>query len=93
MDHAFCCGSNLPRTSGAECAGDIESATAFEHRDYVVDADAFEQPEMSGRDIDGALCIVKRVGLVGTARSQLSRQLRGVFALAKLTRNPCPIAL
>ena len=73
------------------CAGNVEAAPAFEHGVDVVDADAFEQPEMSGSDIDGALGVIERVGLVGAASGQLPCQLRSVLTLAKLARNPCPI--
>ena len=67
-------------------------AAGFQHRNHVVDADTFDKPEASRSDIDRALRVVERIGLVGTARSQLPRQLQGVFTVSKLMGDPSPIA-
>ena len=51
---------------------------------------AFEQPETSGCDVDGALRVVERIGLVGTTRSELSRQFRGILAVSEFLQRPTP---
>ena len=48
------------------------------------------QPETGRSDVDGALRVVERIGLIGAARSQLPRELHGIFAVGKLTRKPKP---
>jgi len=60
-NHALSTGRNLPRTSGANCGGNLEAAANFEHGDNVVVGDATTKPEAGGGYIDGALGIVKRL--------------------------------
>ncbi len=81
---------NLPRTSGAKCSGNLEAAADFEHRDNVIYRNAFDEPEPGRCDIDGSLSVVQRIRLIGAARSQLARELHGVFATGKFDAEPMP---
>src|SRR5258708_38994980 len=92
-NHALRRGRNFPRTSGAKRDGNREGPSGFEHRHYVVDADAFNKPEAGRCDIDGALRVVERIGLVRAAGGKFPRQCHGVFAVRKLVAYPSPIHL
>ncbi len=82
--------SNLPRTSGAKCGGNLEASAAFEHGDDVVDGDSLEQPKASGSDVDCALGVVERIGLIGAAGSELLRQLRSILCREQVPARPKP---
>ena len=84
---------NLPRTSAAECDGNLKAAANFKQRDNVVYRNAFDEPKSGRRNVNRPLSVVKRIGLIGAARSQLAGELGGVFAAGKLMQNPCPIVL
>ena len=81
---------NLPRTSGAKCGGNLEAAADFKHRDNVLYRNAFDEPKSGRCDIHGSLRVVERIRLIGAARSQLSRELRGVLSMGKFDAEPMP---
>ena len=82
---------NLPRTSAAECDGNLKAAANFKQRHNVVYRNAFDEPKPGRCNVNCSLCVVQGIRLIGAARSQLARELRGVFATGKLMQNPCPI--
>src|ERR1700722_322179 len=84
---------DLPCTRAAKCDGNLESAANFKQRDNVVDRNTFDEPKSGRRNVNRPLSVIERIGLIGTARSQLACKLGGVFAAGKLMQNPCPIVL
>jgi transposase len=63
------------------------------HRDNLIYRNAFDEPKPSRRNVNRPLSVIKRIGLIGAARSELARELRGVLSTGKLMQNPCPIVL
>jgi hypothetical protein len=82
---------NLPRTSAAECHWNLKAAPNFKQRDNVFYRNTFDEPKSGRCNVHCSLCAVERIRFIGAARSQLSREFRGVLSTDTLTQNPCPI--
>src|ERR1035438_9099157 len=91
VNHALRRLCNLPRTSAAECDGNLESATNFKQRDNVVYRNAFDEPNSGRCNVDCSPCVVQGIRFIEGIRGKLARELRGVVATGKLMQNPCPI--
>jgi hypothetical protein len=57
----------------------------------VVYRNTFDEPQASRCNVNRPLSVIKRIGLIGAAGSQLARELCGVLFTGKLTQNPGPI--
>ncbi len=83
---------DLPRTSGADCDGNLEAAADHQHRDHVIYRNAFDEPKSGRCDIHGPLRVVEWIRLIGAAQSQLPRELCGVLPTGEFMENPRPAA-
>lgn len=82
---------NLSRACAAECYGKLNATPNLRERDNMVYRNTFVEPQASRCNVNRPLSIMKRIGLIGLAGSQLVRELCGVLFTGKLTQNPGPI--